>query len=111
MVSALAAAAAVIVLAVVLQDAFEVMLLPRRVFRRVRLTRFYFAASWSAWTGLARHIAEGARRERFLGLFGALAMIVLFGLWAASLILGFGTLEWALRAAGCRAVAAPSRST
>jgi hypothetical protein len=33
---------AVVLLIVVLQDAFEVMLLPRRVHRRFRLTRFYF---------------------------------------------------------------------
>jgi hypothetical protein len=44
---------AVALLLVVLQDAFEVKLLPRRVHRHVRLTRFYFAYVWSAWSWLA----------------------------------------------------------
>jgi hypothetical protein len=36
-----------ILLLAVLQDAFEVMLLPRRVHRRIRFTRFYFQAVWA----------------------------------------------------------------
>ena len=92
---AIAAVAATALLAIVLQDAFEVMLLPRRVHRRTRLTRFYFKASWAAWCALARRLPEGARREGFLGVFGALSMVVLFGLWAVALISGFGLLEWA----------------
>ena len=39
---------AVAVLLLVLQDAFEVMLLPRRVTRHIRLTRFYFEKAWAA---------------------------------------------------------------
>ena len=89
--------------AVVLQDAFEVMLLPRRVHRRVRLTRFYFEAAWSAWTALARRVPAGARRERFLSVFGALSMVVLFALWASGLITGFGMLEWALQGSDVKA--------
>jgi hypothetical protein len=50
---------------VVLQDACEVMLLSRRVYRRVQLTRFYFDSAWTAWSGLAKLIPAGVRRERF----------------------------------------------
>ena len=39
---------AVALLAFILQDAFEVMLLPRRVRRRVRFMWFYFRTSWAA---------------------------------------------------------------
>ena len=91
---------AVALLTIVLQDAFEVMLLPRRVHRRVRLTRFYFLAAWTAWRGIARHLKSGARRERFLSVFGALSMVVLFTVWASSLIVGFGLLQWTLQATG-----------
>jgi len=93
------APAALLLLALVLQDAFEVMLLPRRVDRRVRFTRFYFRGAWTGWTRVARALAEGPPRERFLSVFGPLSMVVLFGLWAAGLIIGFGLLAWTLEAA------------
>ncbi len=95
-----AVALGIVLLGIVLQDAFEVMLLPRRVTRRVRLTRFYFDASWTIWSGLATRIADDERRERFLGAFGALSMVVLFALWAAALILAFGLIEWGLQGSG-----------
>lgn len=87
----------IVFLALVLQDAFEVMLLPRRLQRRVRLTRTYFRLTWAAWAKLAMLLPEGRRREGLLSHFGALSMLGLFALWAAALILGFGTLEWALQ--------------
>nr|WP_294527841.1 potassium channel family protein [uncultured Rhodopila sp.] len=84
-----------ILLLTVLQDAFEVMLLPRRVYRRVRFTRFYFQAVWSIWRGIALRLRAGPGRERFLSVFGALSMVVLFAIWASGLIAAFGMLEWA----------------
>ena len=91
---------AALLLAAVFQDAFEVMLLPRRVYRRVRLTRYYFTGAWRAWTAAATRLPSGERRERFLSIFGALSMVVLFSLWAGCLIVGFGLLEWALQDTG-----------
>jgi voltage-gated potassium channel Kch len=111
MIQSLGAVTAIILLAIVLQDAFEVMLLPRRVHRRIRLTRFYFKLSWAAWSRLARRLPEGARREGFLGVFGALSMVVLFGIWAAALIIGFGVLEWALQAGPPRSVSSLTEQT
>jgi len=102
MTSWVAATLAVILLIIVLQDAFEVMLLPRRVYRRVRLTRFYFTAAWTTWCGVARCLPTGAKREHFLSLFGAFSMVVLFVLWASSLIAGFGLLEWAVQSVSMR---------
>jgi hypothetical protein len=90
---------AIAVLCFVFQDAFEVMLLPRRVHRRVRLTRFYFLGAWIAWCAIARRLNAGAGRERFLSVFGALSMVILFAVWAVGLILGFGVLQWALQGA------------
>ncbi len=100
MVVTILVVAALVLLGVVLQDAFEVMLLPRRIFRRFRLTRLYFVAAWAIWTSMARRIPAGARREGVLSVFGALAMIILFVLWAGALITGFGALEWALQPGG-----------
>ncbi len=101
----LALLAGLLVLAFVMQDAFEVMLLPRRVKRRWRLTGFYFHLTWTLWTRLAVFVPAGARRERFLSIFGALSMTLLVSLWAVSLIVAFGLLQWvAQQGHGHRAV-------
>jgi len=56
---------AVTLLAVTLQDAFEVMLLPRTVQRRVRLVGYYYRASWAIWAGGGGRV--GCRRGRAQG--------------------------------------------
>ena len=45
-----AAGAALILL--VLWEAFETIVLPRRVTRRVRLTRLFYRATWRPWVAL-----------------------------------------------------------
>jgi hypothetical protein len=84
----------------ILVDAFETMVLPRRVTRRFRLTRLIVLNGWRAWVRVARLLPstgdrEGAGvREGFLGGFGPLALLVLLGTWAAGLVVGFGLLIW-----------------
>ena len=96
----LAATVGLVAFGLVLQDAFEVMLLPRRVKRRWRLTRYFFRWSWAFWKMLAGIVPAGGRRERFLGIYGSLAMTLLFTFWAGTLITAFGLLQWAAQQAG-----------
>lgn len=96
MISLISICVALLILGAVVQDAFEVMVLPRRVYRRVRLTRFFYRASWAAWSRIARRAATDSDRARLLGFFGASSLMTLFALWAAALILGFGLLQWAV---------------
>jgi len=91
----LALAGALLILAM-LQDTFEVVLLPRRIRRRVRIMRAFFAVTWGAWAALGQLALPGRRREAFLGVYGPLAMMALFGLWALGIMAGFGLLQWAL---------------
>ena len=79
----------------VLLDAFETVLLPRTVTRRFRLTRGFYRVVWQPWAALGRRLPPGSSRESFLSFFGALSLLVLFSLWAAGLIVGFGLLQWA----------------
>ena len=88
---------ALLCLVLVLQDAFEVMLLPRRVARRARFVRYFFRGTWFVWGALACRITQNARRERFLSVYGPLSMLMLFVIWASGLIVGFGLLEWSLQ--------------
>jgi hypothetical protein len=97
MPSVAALAVGLIILGLVLQDAFEVMLLPRRVQRRVRMVRVYFRVSWDFWRRAARVWPPSAPRERFLSVFGPLSMMILFILWAGLLIFAFGLVQWAVQ--------------
>lgn len=105
MLTILALLIGLIVLGALLQDAFEVMLLPRRVARRWRLTRGYFRLTWSLWRFFARNVPVGAQREQFLGIFGPLSMMLLFSIWAAGLIFAFALVQWALLTANGHAPA------
>src|SRR6516164_1606981 len=87
---------AVLVLAT-LVDAFEVVLLPRPVRRRVRLNRYFFKYTWDAWAWCAVFWPSGRRREDFIGVYGPLSMVMLFALWGASLVVGFGLVHWVLQ--------------
>ncbi|HEX3447524.1 MAG TPA: potassium channel family protein [Isosphaeraceae bacterium] len=94
--SAVAAVASVLLIYLVLLEAFETMILPRRVTRHFRFTRLFYLFSWSPWSAVARLIASGRRRGTFLSLFGPLSILALFGFWAVGLIFGFALLHWSL---------------
>src|SRR5438128_170263 len=87
---------AVVLIAGVLWDTFETIILPRRVTRRFRLPRLFYRATWVPWSALARHVPAGNRRESFLSFFGPLSLLLLFGAWALSLILGFAIFHLAM---------------
>jgi hypothetical protein len=93
---ALAVAAGSILIVFVLWDAFETVVLPRRVSRRFRLTRFFYRATWPPWRALARRRPAGNPRENFLSIFGPLSLLLLLVLWAVSLVFGFALLHWGL---------------
>lgn len=83
-------------IAVIVWDAFEALVLPRRVTRRLRPTRFFYRATWRLWTGMAAFVRVGGRRETYLSFFGPLSLLFLIAMWAANLIVGFAALQWAL---------------
>ena len=90
-----AASIAVTLIGVALWDAFETIVLPRRVRRMFRLARVAFNVTWTPWSWITRHIRNEARRESFLSFFGPLALLMLIIVWAVFLVFGFGLLQWA----------------
>jgi hypothetical protein len=84
----------VLVVFAVLLDAFETVVLPRRVRRQYRLTSWFYRRTWAPWRTLTTHIKSPSQRESFLGYFGPLSLLVLLGLWAATLIFGFALLQY-----------------
>jgi hypothetical protein len=81
---------------VILQDAFENIVLPRRVQRHFRLTAFFYKNTWMPWRRLARKIQKMSRRENFLGYYGPLSLILLLVFWASGLIFGFACVQYGL---------------
>jgi Ion channel len=88
---------AVAIILLILVDAFESVLLPRRVTRAFRLIRLFYRLSWPLWRYLSSLIRAPRRREAFLSLFGPLSFLLIFGAWAVGLIFAFGLLHWSLR--------------
>lgn len=74
-------------------EAFESVVLPRRVTRPFRLSRLYYRAAWRFWRGLSDLLPVGAARQSVLSAFGPLSLLALFGLWAAGLVVGFAALH------------------
>ena len=89
----------VVLLAVVLWDAFETIILPRRVTRRFRLTRFFYRSSWRPWVKMVTTLVPARRRESWLSYFGPLSLLLLLSVWACGLISGFALIHWALGSA------------
>jgi hypothetical protein len=87
---------AAVLIVLVLIDAFEVVLLPRRVRHGFRLAQVFYRASWTIGRTSARLLPPGRWRTEFLSAFGPLSLFVLVVLWAAGLIGGFALLHWSL---------------
>jgi hypothetical protein len=83
-----------VLLAAILRDAFETVVLPRTVNRRFRLTRVYLGFTWMQWSRTAARVRTERRRERFLAVFGPLSLLGLAGVWAIGLVIGFAGLHW-----------------
>jgi hypothetical protein len=87
---------ALALIGVVFIDAFEAMILPRRVAHRYRLSRMFYHTGWFAWRAVACQLPEKRWRPAFLGIFGPISLLALIALWAAGLIFGFALLHWSI---------------
>lgn len=81
---------------IVLLDAFETVVLPRRVLRNFKLTAYFYRRTWIPWRKIAGHIKTTSRQQNFLGYFGPLSLILLLGVWATGLILGFSLVQYGI---------------
>jgi hypothetical protein len=77
-----------------LYDAFETLVLPRRVTRRLRIARTYFQTAWRVWRRGCDLIPPGRSRESALSIFGPLSLFGLFVCWVVMIVTGFALLHW-----------------
>src|SRR5215213_4349217 len=94
MMHTLAAVVGALSVVVILWDTFETIVLPRRVSRRLRLTRLFYVGTWAPAAGLARRVPAGKKRDRYLAFYGPLSLILLLLVWVVGLLLAFALLHW-----------------
>jgi len=81
---------------IVLVDAFETIILPRRATGRFRLTRIFYIATWKPWRFFARRMRNPRKRETAFSFYGPLSLIVLLVVWAGTMVTGFGLIYFGL---------------
>jgi len=96
---------------IVLWDAFEAIILPRRVTRKFRLTRLFFRTTWGAWRAVICLIPARKTREALLGFYGPLSLLLLVAVWAVGLVFGFGLMQYGAGSAVSIAGGHPSFAT
>ena len=84
-----------VLLVATLWDAFEPIILPRRVTRAFRLVRVFYQVTWKLWGGASRLFHSKKSRETHLSYYGPLSLLLLFTTWALLLIFTFAVLQWA----------------
>ncbi len=85
----------ILIILTVLLDAFETIVLPRKVQRSFRLTSWFYRHTWVPWVKLSRCIRVNWR-ESFLGYFGPFSFILLLVFWAIGLIFGFALVQFGM---------------
>ena len=76
-------------------DVFNTVALPRPTPSNYRLAPNLTRFAWRGWRWQARRMALGQRRERWLGGFAPLLVLVLLVAWVLVLIVGFGLIDLA----------------
>src|SRR4029453_13311788 len=84
---------------IVFVDAFEAVVLPRRIKHNYRLARLFYQSAWVVWRAVSQLLPRGRWRSGFLSVFGPLSLFGLLGIWAVGLILGFALLHWSFQTA------------
>jgi len=86
----------VLLILVILRDAFEQLVLPQTVRRPFGPARLFVRTTWRTWRWFARRMAPGKPRERYLSVYGPFSLILLLAYWGYALIFGFAMLQWSL---------------
>jgi hypothetical protein len=86
-----------VLILVILMDAFETVVLPRRIRRNIfRISARFYKKTWRLWTRVGLRIKSPNRREGFLAYYGPISLFPLLGFWALGLILGFACVQYGL---------------
>ena len=79
---------------VVLWETFETLVLPRRVTRQFRLTRFFYRLTWRPFSAVVSRRRNRKRRDALLSYYGPLSLLLLLAFWALTLVFGFALVDY-----------------
>jgi len=85
-----------IVVLVTLWEAFETMILPRAIMRPGRVTHVFYRSTHWLKRAVVRRTPGRKLRETILAVYGPLSLLILVGLWATLIIVGFGLIHHGL---------------
>src|SRR5258708_17451116 len=83
----------IVMIVFVLLDALETVVLPRRAMNPLRITALFYRITWVPWAAIGQRLHTERRRENYLAIFGPLSVIMLLGVWAVGLVIGFALLR------------------
>ena len=83
-------------LALVLLDAFQTIILPRRPVGRFRITRIFFLATWPAWRSFTAVLRQPRRREQLYSTYGPFSLLLLLVFWAVLLIAAYALIYFGM---------------
>lgn len=81
---------------IALADAFQTVVVARHAQSLPTLTHRFYQLTWIPVAGTARLMRSERRRDRYLGLYGPLSLLLLLALWAGGLMVAFGLLQWSV---------------
>ncbi len=82
---------------VVLLDAFQTIILPRRAAGKLRLTRLFYGLTWKPWRLFASLFRNPRKRETAYSFYGPLSLIFLLVVWAGGMVIGFALIFYSFR--------------
>ena len=88
--------AGIALMSIVLLDAFQSIILPRRPVGKLRITRLFYNFSWHPWRWIASRLRSRTARDQFYSVYGPLSLLLLFFVWALLLTSGFGLVFYGL---------------
>jgi len=81
----------------ILNDIFQSVVVPRPTPARFRLTRWVVRPGWRAWRAMGLRTRSSGERERLLGVYAPLVVVLLLLLWLTGLVVGYALIFYGLR--------------
>ena len=83
-------------LVIAVADAFQTVVVARHARKLPVLTRIFYRLTWTPFAAAVAHVRAETQRDRYLGAYGPISLLLLLALWAFSLIAAFALLQWSM---------------
>jgi hypothetical protein len=90
-------AVGVVLVGLVLWDAFQTIVVPRPTPGVFRIGRHLIRAAWPVWRDVTIRYRQELARDRLLGMFAPAFVVTLLASWLVVVVLGYGLIYFGLR--------------